>query len=150
MRQDALRVSTAVDTGSCGHDFIVSVVTRDFLHGVLSFHLWYLLVSNPKNRSVVVVPSFLILLAKSHVELVIVARPLPADRFTFLDLDTSKIHFCDDLVFFCWWQRFMTGLFVDTHGAKVLLFIEAWRLEFPHELWHLRARWSWDGSPRAM
>ena len=80
-----------VDTGSCGHDFVVSIVTGDFLHGVSSFHLWYLLVSNPKNRTVVVVPSFLILLARSHVELVVVARPLPADTFTLLDLDASKI-----------------------------------------------------------
>ena len=84
-------VSALLLTQAGGHDFIVSIATADFLHGVLSFHLWYLLVSNSKNRTVVVVPSFLILLAKSHVELVIVARPLPADRFTFLDLDTSKI-----------------------------------------------------------
>ena len=87
VHQDALRVSTAVDTGSCGHGSIVSIVTGDFLHGVLSFHLWYLLVSNPKNRTVAAVPSFLTLLAESHVE----ARPLPADRFTLLEVDASKI-----------------------------------------------------------
>ena len=47
-----------------------------------------------QNRTVVVVPSFLILLAKSHVERVIVARP-----FTFFGPRYKQNSLCEDLVF---------------------------------------------------
>ena len=78
-----------VDTGSCVHH-LNFIVTGDFLHGVLSFHLWYLLVSNPKTQPLQWFHHFWYSWL-NPCGACCRCGPLPADTLKVLDLDASKI-----------------------------------------------------------